>query len=73
MCRARRRTVYALFARVALVAVVLFRASSARDVARVRVSFAHYRAVSRVVNSHRLEDLELIKLLIYLIVVGIID
>jgi len=36
MCRARRRTACALFAHVALVAVVLFRASSAR----VRVSFA---------------------------------
>jgi putative copper export protein len=73
VCRARRHTAYTLFARVALVAVMLFRASSARYVARVRMLFARCRTVSRVVNSHRLEALELIKLLIYLTVVSIID
>jgi hypothetical protein len=33
------------------------------SVTRVRVSFAHYRAVARVVNSSRLDSLVLIKLL----------
>jgi hypothetical protein len=44
-----------------------------RPRAMSRVSFAHCRVVSRVVNSHCLEALELIKLLIYLIAVSVID
>jgi hypothetical protein len=40
----------------------LFRVSSACYVARVRASFARCRAVSRVINSSRLESLVLIKL-----------
>jgi hypothetical protein len=73
VCCVHHRTAYALFARVALVAVMLFRASPARHVTRVRMTFARCRTVSRVVNSHRLEALELIKLLIYLTVISIID
>jgi hypothetical protein len=44
-----------------------------RPHAMSRVSFAHCRVVSCVVNSHCLEALELIKLLIYLIDVSVID
>jgi hypothetical protein len=51
----------------------MFRVSSARYVARVRASFARCRVVLRVVNSHRLESLELIKLLIYLTAVNVIE
>jgi hypothetical protein len=48
-----------------------FRVSSACYVARVRVLFARCHAVSRIVNSPRLESLVLIKLLIYLITISV--
>jgi hypothetical protein len=51
----------------------LFRAPSVRYVVRVRMSFARCRVVSRVINSHQFESLELIKLLIYLTTVSVID
>jgi hypothetical protein len=37
------------------------------------MSFARCRVVSRVINSHQFESLELIKLLIYLTTVSVID
>jgi hypothetical protein len=52
---------------------VLFRVSSACCVARVRASVVCYRAISRIVNSSRLESLVLILLLIYLIAVSVVD
>jgi hypothetical protein len=50
-----------------------FRASSACYVARVRVLFARCHAISRIVNSPRLESLVLIISLIYLTAVSVAD
>jgi hypothetical protein len=50
-----------------------FHVSSACYVACVRVSFARCHAVSRIINSPRLESLELIILLIYLAAVSVVD
>jgi hypothetical protein len=50
-----------------------FHASSACYVVRVRVLFARCHAVSRIVNSPRLESLVLIILLIYLTDVSVAD
>jgi hypothetical protein len=50
-----------------------FRASSACYVARVRVLFARCHAISRIVNSPRLESRVLIISLIYLTAVSVAD